>query len=63
MCSSDLGHDSNGTLLLADEISPDSCRLWKTGTCESYDKDLFRDEKGDIVVAYKYILEKLRKFT
>ena len=59
----EFGHDSNGTLLLADEISPDSCRLWKTGTCESYDKDLFRDEKGDIVVAYKYILEKLRKFT
>ena len=55
----EFGYDSQGNLLLADEISPDSCRLWKTGTQESMDKDLFRDEKGDIVHAYSNILSKL----
>tara|TARA_B100000287_G_scaffold381482_1_gene385878 strand:+ start:883 stop:1575 length:693 start_codon:yes stop_codon:yes gene_type:complete len=56
------GLSSNGGLYLADEISPDNMRLWKKGTTESLDKDLFRDDKGDIVVAYKYILDELRKF-
>tara|TARA_B100000902_G_C27141837_1_gene829082 strand:- start:276 stop:959 length:684 start_codon:yes stop_codon:yes gene_type:complete len=55
----EFGYDSQGTLLLADEISPDSCRLWKTGTQKSMDKDLFRDDKGDIVDAYRNILSKL----
>ncbi len=53
----------DGHLLLADELSPDSMRLWKKGTNESYDKDLFRNNKGDIVEAYKYILQKLRQIT
>ena len=44
---------------ISDEISPDSCRLWKRGTNESYDKDLFRNDKGDIVEAYRHILNKL----
>ena len=39
--------------------SPDSCRLWKVGTRTSYDKDLFRNDKGDIMDAYRYILKKL----
>ena len=56
----EFGDDSKGNLLLADEISPDSCRLWKIGTSESYDKDLFRNEKGNIIDAYKYILTELR---
>jgi len=34
-------------------------RLWRDG--KSFDKDLFRNEEGDIVQAYKYILEQLRK--
>ncbi len=55
----EFGYDSEGNLLLADEISPDSCRLWKTGTQQSMDKDLFRDEKGDIMDAYRYILKNL----
>jgi len=54
------GHDSNGHLYLADEISPDNMRLWKKGTKERFDKDLFRKSEGDIVEAYKYILEQLR---
>ena len=57
----EFGDDSEGNLLLADEISPDSCRLWKAGTNESFDKDLFRNDKGDIVEAYKHILNKLRE--
>ena len=56
----EFGHASNGGLYLADEISPDSFRLWKDG--KSFDKDLFRKDKGDIVEAYKYILQQLRQF-
>ena len=55
----EFGYDSDENLLLADELSPDGMRLWREG--ESFDKDLFRKEKGDIVVAYKYILDQLRK--
>ena len=57
----EFGDDSKGNLLLADEISPDSCRLWKEGTQESFDKDLFRNDKGDIVEAYRHILNKLKE--
>ena len=57
----EFGDDSEGNLLLADEISPDSCRLWKEGTQESFDKDLFRNDKGDIVEAYRHILNKLKE--
>ena len=55
----EFGYDVEHNLLLADELSPDGMRLWKTGTKESYDKDLFRKDKGDILVAYKDILSKL----
>ena len=54
----EFGYDSNKNLLLADELSPDGMRLWKDG--ESFDKDLFRKDKGDISSAYKYILEQLK---
>jgi len=50
----------NHRILLADEISPDGCRLWKKGTTESMDKDLFRKDEGDIVEAYSIILEALK---
>ena len=56
----EFGYDSEQNLLLADELSPDGMRLWKEGTRESFDKDLFRKEKGDIVEAYTHILEKLK---
>ena len=55
----EFGYDSERNLLLADELSPDGMRLWREG--KSFDKDLFRKEKGDIVVAYKYILNELEK--
>jgi len=46
---------------LADELSPDGMRLWKEGTTESFDKDLFRNDKGDIVTAYRSILKRLSR--
>ena len=54
----EFGFDVNKNLLLADELSPDGMRLWKDG--QSFDKDLFREEKGDIIAAYKYILQQLK---
>ena len=58
----EFGHDAHGDLYLADELSPDNMRLWKKDTHERFDKDLFRKDEGDIVEAYKYILQKLRQF-
>ena len=58
----EFGHDAYGDLYLADELSPDNMRLWKKDTHERFDKDLFRKDEGDIVEAYKYILQKLRQF-
>ena len=53
----EFGYDVDKNLLLADELSPDGMRLWKEG--ESFDKDLFRKGKGNIVEAYQYILHEL----
>ena len=58
----EFGYDAHGDLFLADELSPDNMRLWKKNTKERFDKDLFRKDEGDIVEAYKYILQKLRQF-
>ena len=58
----EFGYDAHGDLFLADELSPDNMRLWKKGTKERFDKDLFRKDEGDIVVAYKHILQQLRQF-
>jgi len=58
----EFGYDADQNILLADELSPDGMRLWKEGTKESFDKDLFRKGEGDIVEAYKQILSKLRQF-
>ena len=58
----EFGHDAHGDLFLADELSPDNMRLWKEGTKERFDKDLFRKDEGDIVEAYKTILTQLRRF-
>lgn len=56
----EFGIDAHGDLYLADEISPDSMRLWGKNDMERYDKDLFRLDEGDIVPAYQVILDKLQ---
>ena len=58
----EFGYDAHGDLFLADELSPDNMRLWRKGTRERFDKDLFRKDEGNIVEAYKIILTKLRQF-
>ena len=59
----EMGRASDGTLLLADEITPDSCRLWDqkdhSGKVEHLDKDLFRRGLGSIIPAYEEIEERL----
>lgn len=46
-------------IVLADELSPDNCRLWDAKTGEKLDKDRFRFDLGDLVEGYSYIAEKL----
>jgi len=52
---------SNNEIILADEISPDNCRLWDKKSKLSLDKDLFRQDKGDLINAYKYVHKKLNR--
>jgi len=46
-------------ILLADEISPDNCRLWDVTTNEKLDKDRFRQDLGDVIEGYQQIAERL----
>jgi len=46
-------------IVLADEVSPDNCRLWDAKTGEKLDKDRFRFDLGDLITGYQYIAEKL----
>lgn len=57
----EVGKLSNGELLLADEISPDTCRLWDEKTNEHLDKDVYRRDLGDIIPIYQEVLERLEK--
>lgn len=56
----EFGRAANGSLLLADEISPDTCRLWDHATGERLDKDIFRRDLGDLQAGYQNILSRLR---
>ena len=49
---------ADGSILLADEISPDNCRLWDDKTNEKMDKDVFRRDLGSLTDAYEKILAK-----
>ena len=49
----------NGKLILADEISPDTCRFWDMSTGESMDKDRFRKDLGRIEEAYREVLNRV----
>lgn len=48
-----------GEIIISDEISPDTCRMWEMGTGERLDKDRFRLDLGDVIPAYAKVLEKL----
>ncbi len=48
----EFGRLPNGEIILADEISPDTCRFWNAGTMDSLDKDVFREEKGSLIESY-----------
>jgi phosphoribosylaminoimidazole-succinocarboxamide synthase len=50
-----------GEVLLCDEISPDSCRLWDVKTNEKLDKDRFRRDLGDVLEGYRSVLDRLKK--
>lgn len=50
-----------GDLILADEISPDTCRLWEIGTGQRMDKDRFRQDLGNIEEAYQEVLKRVSK--
>ena len=51
----------NGEIVLADEISPDTCRFWDAVTNEKLDKDRFRRDMGNVEDAYKEILNRISK--
>ncbi|MDW0109538.1 phosphoribosylaminoimidazolesuccinocarboxamide synthase [Sporosarcina aquimarina] len=55
----EFGKLEDGEILLADEISPDTCRLWDAETEEKLDKDVFRRDLGNLVEGYKTIYSKL----
>ena len=55
----EFGKDDKGKILLADEISPDSCRLWDAKTLEIMDKDRFRKDMGGLTEAYQEVLKRM----
>ena len=55
----EFGRLKDGTIVLADEISPDTCRFWDSKTGEKLDKDRFRRDLGGVEDAYKEILKRL----
>ncbi len=56
----EFGHAlDTGEIIISDEISPDTCRMWDENTGERLDKDRFRLDLGDVIPAYSKVLEKL----
>lgn len=56
----EFGKTDDGQILLADEISPDTCRLWDKDTNQKLDKDIFRRDLGDLTEGYKEVLNRMR---
>ena len=60
------GRNRSGQIILADEFSPDNCRLWdlkaNNGKIESLDKDRFRHDLGDLIEAYSEISNRIKIF-
>ena len=57
----EFGKTADGEIILADEISPDSCRFWDKETLEKLDKDRFRQDLGSVRAGYEKVLEKILK--
>ena len=55
----EFGRLKDGKIVLADEISPDTCRLWDSATNKKLDKDRFRRDLGGVEEAYTEIMERL----
>ena len=55
----EFGKLPDGTIILADEISPDTCRLWDVNTNEKLDKDRFRRDLGNVEEAYNEVFKRL----
>lgn len=56
----EFGFSEDGELLLADELSPDNLRLWDKHTGKKLDKDVFRQDLGDVKNAYEEVLHRIR---
>ncbi len=57
----EFGKTAQGELVLADEFSPDTSRLWDSKTLEKFDKDRFRFDLGDLMTGYRQVLSRLQK--
>ena len=55
----ELGYDKDGSIILCDEISPDSCRFGDKETNEKLDKDRFRQDLGNLKMAYEEVLKRI----
>ena len=55
----EFGKTSDGTIVLADEISPDTCRFWDSDTHEKLDKDRFRRDLGNVEDAYQEMMKRI----
>ncbi len=57
----EFGRNKEGKIILGDEISPDSCRLWDKTSREKLDKDRFRRDLGPVLEGYKEVLSRIEK--
>ncbi|SHJ93774.1 phosphoribosylaminoimidazolesuccinocarboxamide synthase [Tepidibacter formicigenes] len=55
----EFGKTPSGEIILADEVSPDTCRLWDINTNEKLDKDRFRRDLGNVIEGYKEVLNRM----
>lgn len=59
----EFGRNSDGEIILADEVSPDTCRLWDLKSGEKFDKDRFRRDLGRVEESYQEVLQRLKENT
>ncbi len=57
----EFGRDKDGKILLADEVTPDGCRLWDAKTLDILDKDRFRKDLGGLAQAYEKVLSRIEQ--